>query len=111
MTDEQDPCATGPALEGADHGLAEASVGIGPVFDAGAQTLQEPTRPAPDLVNASGDVAAAVDVHQVLEVGEEGRQLAFDGGAQRSEVGVGRTGRDGHRGQSSPLAILPGPCA
>ena len=111
VADEQDPCATGPSLEGAEHGAAEASVGIGPVLDPGAEALQEPARPAPDLVDPGGDVAAAVDVHQVLEVGEEGRQLAFDGGAQGSEVSVGRTGRDGHRGQSSPLAILPGPCA
>ena len=112
VADQQDPRATGAALEGADHGAAEASVGIRPVLDPGADALHELARPAPDLVDARRDVAAAVDVHQVLEVGEEGRQVGLDGRAQRAQVGVGRTGVvTGIAGSLAPLAILPGPCA
>ena len=69
--------------------------------------VQRPTSSTP-----AGRVAAAVDVHQVLEVGEEGRQVGLDGCAQRVR---GRRRSDGSvtgiAGSLAPLAILPGPCA
>ncbi len=72
--------------------------------------------PAPDLVDAGLGVAAAVDVDQALEVGEECRQVGADRAAQarRARRWTGRPAARTRRssGQSSRwhLAILPGPC-
>ena len=52
---------------------AIAAFGVRPVLDGGAETLQEPAGPGADLVDAGGRVAAAVDVHELLEVREIGR--------------------------------------
>ena len=44
---------------------------------------RKPRGPAPDLVDAGRRVAPAVDVDEALEVGEVGRQVGCDRGAQR----------------------------
>ena len=83
---------TGLPLEGADHGAAEASVGIRPVVDPGTDALHELARPAPDFVDACRDVAA-VD-HQVLRSASAGRSASMDArrAARSASVGGDVTG-------------------
>ena len=88
-----------------------AAFRIRPMLHGGAETLEEPARPRADLVDARRRVAAAVDVDEVLEVGQEVRQVGRDDRAQGVEFGVTGDRRHGVRpwrprfpgGQSMPL--------
>ena len=94
--------------------------GSGRVSTSAPELGQEVGDPAPDRVDAGRRVAAAVDVDEALEVGEVGRQVGADGGAQarraRSADGIGERlrSRSVIGRQSSALARLlscAGPCA
>ena len=83
VADQQDPRAIGLAAEGRHDRVAEAPLGIGPDIDVGAEVRQEARRPAPDLVHALGRVRPAIDVDELLEILEVGRQVVRDRAAER----------------------------
>ncbi len=100
----------------ATHRVAEPAGRIRANLDRRAEVGQERRHPAPDLVDAVGRVAAAVDVDQPLEVGEIGRQVGRDGRPQRVELGRGRGrqrrghgDRVGHRASLAAGTLLSCP--
>ncbi len=118
VADEQDARPAGAAVErGHDAWRPSRPAGSGRVSTSRRRArsrkaaTQRPTASTP-----GGRVAPAVDVDEALEVGEVGRQVGVDGGAQRVELDR-RRGRAGSRSRRSSaqssrwhLAILPGPC-
>jgi hypothetical protein len=79
VADEDRPRAAGLAVERADDRRREPAGRVGPRLDGGAKLGQERRDPAADLVDAGRSVAAAVDVHELREVLEVGRQVGRDG--------------------------------
>ena len=116
MADQEDAWRLGPAAERGHDGRPEPPGRIGTDLDPGPELVEERRDESPDLVDAVGRVAPAIDVDEPFEIGQVGRQVGSDGRPQRVELG-GRWGRGqhrrgGHDAQSSRwhLAILPGPC-
>ena len=87
VPDQQDPRAVGAAREGRHDRVAEATGRVRPDLDRGPKAREELGRPAADLVDPFGRVAAAVDVDQALEVAEVAREVRGHGVAQGVELG------------------------
>jgi hypothetical protein len=94
VADQQDPPPTAVAREPADDRRPELPGRVGPGLDLGAEIGQEAGDVAADLVDAVRRVAAAVNVDQALEVGEERRFRVPDRGLERGQLlrGDGRAG-------------------
>src|SRR5204863_6295250 len=106
----QDARPVGLPVERGDDGGAEATGGIRPGLDLGAKARQELTDPLPELIHADWRIAAAVDVDEVTEIVEVGRQVGGDAGAQGVELDGGRgrerLGRGGHRPSLAAATLL-----
>ena len=99
VADQQDPRTAGRSAERRDDRGAIAAVGIGSAVDLGAEPREERGGPATDLVDPVRGVRAAVDAHEVLEIGEVVGQVGRHGRLDGGELDVDRiVGRVGHPG-------------
>ena len=109
--------ALGAAMERGDDRRPEAPGRIGPDLDPGAQLREERRDEQPDLVDAVGRVAPAIDVDQPLEVGAgrpAGRRRRSSAARRARWRWASRAASSGRSSTRSlgrrHLAILPGPC-
>ena len=123
------PCGRSAGRAARPAGRRTCATTVSPSRPAGSgrrstsapRSVEERGDPAADLVDAVGRVAAAVDVDEPREVGEEGGQVGLDRrrGARRARRS--RRRRSGGVGRGGPsaaslgarwraVAILPGPC-
>ena len=83
------------APQRADHRRPEAPLRVGFVAHLGPEPLEESAGPAPDPVDASRRVAAAVGVYERRQVVEEDGKAPLDPGTQGGEFGVADPGPAG----------------
>ena len=100
VPDEQDSWTRArPALEGADHRVAETAGGVGPALDGRPHRREVGGDQRSDLVHARRGVAPAVDRAKALEIGEERGQARLDSRFDRPQLVPGdeRARRGGER--------------
>ena len=89
VADEQDPRRRRAGRRTSPTTVSPSRpAGSGRRSTVGAEAGEEAGRPAPTSLTPGRRVAAAVDVDEALEVGEVGRQVRGDRGAQRVELAV-----------------------
>ena len=113
VPDQQDPRAVRPCRGTSRPPCCRIARRIGPDVDLGPELGQEARGPAADLVDAVGRIRPAVDVDELLEVREVGREIRRDRGAKGVDLEVrrrrpGSSSRPVYAGVR--VAILPGPC-